>query len=89
LSIVEKACGVKVSVHDLRRTFVTVAEAADVSPMSLKALVNHALGNDVTSGYVQMSVERLREPAQRVCDKLKELCEIAPPEGTTAIGDRA
>jgi hypothetical protein len=42
----------------------------------MKALVNHSLGNDVTSGYVVMTAERLREPAQRIADRLKTLCEI-------------
>jgi hypothetical protein len=46
------------------------------SPLALRALVNHALGGDVTSGYVIMSLERLREPAQRVANRLKELCGL-------------
>ena len=49
--------------------------------MAIKALVNHAVGSDVTSGYAIMTTERLREAAQRVCDKLKELCGVAPPAG--------
>ena len=44
----------------------------------LKALVNHSYGDDVTAGYIIGSVERLREPAQRVADRLKELCAIEP-----------
>jgi hypothetical protein len=47
--------------------------------------VNHALGNDVTSGYVRMTVERLREPAQRVCDRLMELCGIETPADVAVI----
>jgi integrase len=78
---VAKTTGITVSAHDLRRTFVTVAESCDISVMALKALVNHALGSDVTGGYVQMTAERLRDPAQRVCDKIKELCGIPPVEG--------
>jgi integrase len=71
------AGGVSVSVHDLRRTFITVAESCDISPFALKALVNHALPRgDVTAGYIQINPERLREPAQRVADKLKGLCGI-------------
>jgi integrase len=81
LDAVAEASGVRVSVHDLRRTFITVAESCDISPLALKALVNHAIGGDVTAGYVQMTPERLREPAQRVCDRLKELCGIVPPDG--------
>jgi hypothetical protein len=47
--------------------------------MALKALVNHSLGGGVTERYVQMKTARLREPVQRVCDKLKTLCGIVPP----------
>jgi hypothetical protein len=78
LALVAQATGVKVSAHDLRRTFITIAESADISPLALKALVNHALGGDVTSGYVITTVERLREPAQRVADRIKALCGIVP-----------
>jgi hypothetical protein len=42
--------------------------------LALKALVNHALG--VTAGYVTMTTERLRGPARRVADRMKELCGI-------------
>jgi integrase len=76
LGEVAEATGIRVSAHDLRRTYITVAESADISPLAMKALVNHSLGNDVTSGYVVMTAERLREPAQRVADRLKTLCEI-------------
>lgn len=76
LALVAQATGIVISVHDLRRTHITIAEGADISPLALKALVNHSLGNDVTSGYVQMTVDRLREPAQRVCDRLMELCQV-------------
>ena len=81
LRLVAEASGVTVSVHDLRRTYITVAESTEMSVIALKALVNHSLGKDVTEGYVQMSAERLREPAQRVADRLKELIGIAPVEG--------
>jgi integrase len=74
---VEKACSVYVSVHDLRRTFLDVAESTEMSVYALKALVNHSAGGDVTAGYLGMNVERLREPAQRVTDRMKALCGIA------------
>ena len=76
LEQIAEATGIRVSAHDLRRTFITVAESTDVSAIALKALVNHSLGQDVTEGYIQITAERLREPAQRVTDKLKELCGI-------------
>jgi integrase len=73
---VAAATGIEVSAHDLRRTFATAAEGADISPSALKVLVNHSLGTDVTAGYIIMTVERLREPAQRVADRLAALCAL-------------
>jgi integrase len=81
LEQVAEASGIKVTHHDLRRTFITVAESVDISVLALKALINHSLGRGVTEGYVQMTTERLREPAQRVCDRLKELCGVTPVTG--------
>jgi integrase len=78
---VAAATGIRVSAHDLRRTYLTIAESADISPLALKALVNHSLGGGITERYVQIKTERLREPAQRVCDKLKVLCGITAPAG--------
>jgi integrase len=83
LATIAEATGIRVTVHDLRRTYITIAEATDISPLALKALVNHSLGNDVTEGYVRMTVERLRGPAQKVADKLKELCGITPAGGAS------
>ncbi len=57
--------------HDLRRTFATVAESLDISPYTIKALVNHSLpSDDVTGGYIQIDVERLRCPMQQITDFL-------------------
>jgi integrase len=81
LKQVAQRTGVQVSTHDLRRTFITVAESCDISPLALKALVNHSVGGDVTAGYVQMTVERLRRPAQAIADELKRLCQIPEPSG--------
>ena len=44
--------------------------------------VNYATGKDVTAGYVIMEPERLREAAQRVCNRMKLLCGITAPEGS-------
>jgi hypothetical protein len=62
----------------LRRTFSNAATDAGVHPMHLKGLLNHSVGKrDVTAGYVILSVEDLRGPAQRVADRLKAWCKIA------------
>ncbi|HEY7413906.1 MAG TPA: tyrosine-type recombinase/integrase [Ktedonobacteraceae bacterium] len=73
-TMVTAATGIKFTLHDLRRTFVTVAESTDLSHYALKALVNHSLGTGTTESYIKMGPERLREPVQKVADKIKALC---------------
>lgn len=62
---VHRSCGIKFSIHDLRRSFSTFAESLDVPHYTLKRLLNHRV-KDVTGGYVQIDLERLREPMQRI-----------------------
>jgi len=42
--------GVTFTLHDLRRTFISAAEAMDISMYTIKCLANHKTGNDVTNG---------------------------------------
>lgn len=60
--------GVNFTVHDLRRTFATIAENL-VSAYQLKRLLNHK-SSDVTAGYVISDVETLRSAMQRITDKI-------------------
>ncbi len=43
---VTRASGVHFTVHDLRRTFITIAESLDISAYALKRLMNHKMNND-------------------------------------------
>jgi len=61
---VAKRAGCSFMLHDLRRTFLTVAERLALSYVVLKKLANHSGKNDTTFGYVVVDVERLREPMQ-------------------------
>ena len=54
---VTQESGVSFTIHDLRRTFITVAESLDIPAYALKRLVNHKMGNDVTAGYIISDVE--------------------------------
>jgi integrase len=74
---VAKACGVRTSVHDLRRTFATTAERLDISSYAVKRLLNHTTGNDVTAGYIVTDVERLRRPMQAISDFLLQAMALA------------
>lgn len=72
-----ESSGVKFTFHDLRRTFITVAESLDISAYAIKRLVNHRGGNDVTQGYVIATHGRLREPMQRITDYFKEKANMS------------
>ena len=63
-----------------RNAFITVAERELMLPRSLtKRLVNHARPSDVTEGYAaDWTVDQLREPAQRIADRIDELCALEP-----------
>ena len=67
---IEKASGISFCIHDLRRTFATVAESLDIPAYALKRLLNHANNSDVTAGYIVATPERLREPMQKITDYL-------------------
>ena len=70
-----EAAGTRFWFHGLRNAFITVAERELMLPRSLtKRLVNHARPSDVTEGYAaDWTVDQLREPAQRIADRIDEL----------------
>jgi integrase len=61
--------------HDLRRTFLTIAERLNLSYVVLKKLANHSGRNDTTFGYVIVDIERLREPMQMITTEFLRLCK--------------
>ena len=71
-----KESGIKFTLHDLRRTFLTSAEMLEVPHYALKKLANHVSRQDVTSGYVVVTVERLRIYMDRISDHFISLLEI-------------
>jgi len=68
IEYVKDYSGVEFCMHDLRRTFITIAESLDISVYALKRMMNHKMANDVTAGYIISDVERLRDPMQRITD---------------------
>jgi integrase len=78
---VREASGVHFTIHDLRRTFATVAESLDLPAYAIKRLLNHKMAGDVTAGYIVADVERLRAPLQKITDfmlRAAGLRETAP-----------
>ena len=72
LKYLKDESGVDFSIHDLRRTFITVAESLDISVYTFKRLVNHKIdeSKDVTAGYIGIDIERMRRATQKVTDEI-------------------
>lgn len=68
------AVGIDLTYHDCRRTFASLADSLDLSGYAIKAMLNHAATGDVTAAhYIVRSVDRLREPMQRISDRIDAL----------------
>lgn len=77
--------GWRVSLHDLRRVFITIASDTDISYLALKRMVGQSTGSDVTARYSQLTGEQLREAVERVAGRLRERCGIAMPDGDNVV----
>jgi len=61
--------GIAFTLHDLRRTFASIVNhrlERNFSAYTIKRLLNHSSGGDVTQGYIQFGIEDLRDPMQAV-----------------------
>ena len=74
---VSERCGLDFTLHDLRRTFITIAESLDIPHYALKRLLNHRISGDVTGGYIVIDAERLRAPVERVAARILEIAGAA------------
>jgi integrase len=81
-----KASGIDFTLHDLRRTFSTIAESLDIPAYAIKRLLNHKMPSDVTAGYIVMDVERLREPMQKITDYILKSAGVKPTAQVAKIG---
>ncbi len=81
LAEIVKQANVTFTLHDLRRTYTTTAEALNVGTYTIKRLLNHRTRrDDVTAGYTVLTPEELREPAQRIEDAILRQAGIKTPE---------
>ncbi len=60
--------GVTFTLHDLRRTFITIAENQQIPGYALKRLLNQKDPYNLASGCAQPEIDRLREPMQKITD---------------------
>jgi len=81
LNQIAEKTGIRVSPHDLRRSYITCAKLCPGVPsLAVKLLASHTVGQDVTDGYAQLGIDNLRRAAQQVADYLKALCEVEVPQ---------
>lgn len=73
---VSNAIGVKHSPHDLRRTFLLIAEDIGIEEFVRKRLVNHTFSDVTGKHYSIKDPEKLRTPMQRITDRVLELAEL-------------
>ena len=79
LRAINAAAGVKISGHDLRATFASVAEDL-CSGYTLKRMMNHADGGDVTGAhYIGKGEAQLRAGWQAVADLIEGLANGPAP----------
>ena len=51
--------------------------------------MNHAPANDITESYAaDWTIEQLREPAQRIADRIEALMNDRAPRGGNAVATR-
>ncbi len=76
LAFVTEKTGIEFSCHDLRRTLASLCLDLLIHPYITDALINHVSSGkkDLTRDYSVVTVERMRLPAQQICDRIMELC---------------
>lgn len=78
---IRELSGCDINLHDLRRTFTTTAEALNLGTYTIKRMLNHRTRrDDVTAGYTILTPEELREPAQKIEDRLLVQAGIKDPD---------
>ncbi len=71
-----KSMGQHWNLHDLRRSFATIAITLKIDGYTLKTLLNHSRKhNDVTLGYVNLTADDLRHDMQRINDEIDSLAQ--------------
>jgi integrase len=77
--VVSQETGIQFSSHDLRRTLTSLCMDLLIHPYIMDALINHVSKGkkDVTRDhYAVITVDRMRVPAQQLCDHIMKLVGI-------------
>jgi hypothetical protein len=60
------------SSHDLKRTFLTIGEAAMIPFSLLKTLANHKTDGDITAGYINTEANTLKQATYKIADYIEK-----------------
>ncbi len=73
---VNEESGVKFTMHDLRRTFTTIASSLEIQLHVVLLLTNHSPTGVTVKHYIQPSIETLRKPMQQINDYILEKINV-------------
>ena len=80
LETIKRRIGISdLRVHDLRRTFGTIGGEV-VGKDRVGQLLNHKPQGVTGKHYAQTRIEAMREPAQQICNRIRELCDVPAPD---------
>ncbi len=68
--------GLDISVHGLRRSFVTIGEKLKIRRQDIDLLTNHLDKSVTGEHYVCTDVDDLRQPVQSICNEIERLMEM-------------
>lgn len=80
--VVEKT-GITFSSHDLKRTFLTIGEAAMIPFSLLKTLANHKTDGDVTAGYINTEANTMKQAINKIADYIQQ--HASPVDGNVHL----
>lgn len=71
--------GVRFMIHDLRRTFASTAARLNISKVMIARLLNHRSAS-VTDDYIQIGLDDMREPMERIACHLQACMNKRPAD---------
>lgn len=84
--IIFEGTGLALTPYDLRRTFLTYSDEIGVTKFVQKRLVGHVIPEDVTDGYIQLTIPRLKRDTEKITQEILLQSTPEPEESTEEEG---
>src|SRR5690606_35304701 len=83
---INEQAGISFTLHDLRRAYCSIAESLGIGTYTIKRLLNNKTGrNEVTGGYAILTAEELREPVERIAQRIMQYAGLVERKKETDI----